>query len=102
MTNPAHDLSKLRIDRDPPPAVRRALGRTLLFVGGLVVLRGILFVPFRPRSIITPGLLLRGLFFSLVMGLVGGLLPAWRAARMEVVKAIRWPPLGPSPCRGRA
>ncbi len=32
MTAPTHDLSKLRIDRDPPPAVRRAFGRTLVFV----------------------------------------------------------------------
>jgi ABC-type lipoprotein release transport system permease subunit len=38
---------------------------------------------------VTPALLLAGLVFSLVMGLVGGLLPAWRAARMSVVKAIR-------------
>ena len=38
---------------------------------------------------ITPGLLLSGLVFGVVMGLVGGILPAWRAARMEVVKAIR-------------
>jgi len=33
VTSPTHDLSKLRIDRDPPPAVRRAFGRTLAFVG---------------------------------------------------------------------
>jgi RND family efflux transporter MFP subunit len=33
VTAPTHDLSKLRIDRDPPPAVRRAFGRTLVFVG---------------------------------------------------------------------
>ena len=38
---------------------------------------------------VTPGLLAVGLVFSVAMGLVGGLLPAWRAARMEVVKAIR-------------
>ena len=36
MTSPSHDLSKLRIDRDPPPEVRRAFGRTLLF-GGIAV-----------------------------------------------------------------
>lgn len=30
MTNPTHDLSRLRIDRDPPPAVRSAFKRTLL------------------------------------------------------------------------
>jgi RND family efflux transporter MFP subunit len=37
--SPAHDLSKLRIDRDPPPEVRRAFGRTLaiLAVVGLLV-----------------------------------------------------------------
>ena len=40
MTSPAHDLSKLRIDRDPPPAVRRALGRNLLFVAAGVLLLG--------------------------------------------------------------
>lgn len=38
---------------------------------------------------ITPGLLLAGMVFSLVMGIVGGFFPAWRAARLEVVKAIR-------------
>ncbi len=37
MTTPAHDLSKLRIDRDPPPEVRRAFGRVLLFAGIAVV-----------------------------------------------------------------
>jgi len=47
-SNPVHDLSKLRIDRDPPPEVRRAFGRTLaviillalLIAGGLFWLRG--------------------------------------------------------------
>ena len=38
---------------------------------------------------VTPGLLLAGLVFSLVMGVIGGFLPAWRAARMSVVKALR-------------
>lgn len=38
MTSPAHDLSKLRIDRDPPPEVRRAFGRVLLFAGIAVLL----------------------------------------------------------------
>jgi HlyD family secretion protein len=33
VTVPTHDLSKLRIDRDPPPQVRRAFGRTLVLVG---------------------------------------------------------------------
>ena len=30
MTNPVHDLSRLRIDRDPPAAVRSAFKRTLI------------------------------------------------------------------------
>jgi putative ABC transport system permease protein len=38
---------------------------------------------------ITPGLLLNGLIFSAVMGAVGGLLPAIRAARIPVARALR-------------
>jgi len=38
---------------------------------------------------ITPVLLLAGLIFAVVMGLVGGFFPAWRAARMQVVEALR-------------
>ena len=38
MTNGTHDLSKLHIDRDTPPAVRRAFSRNLLLAGVAVVL----------------------------------------------------------------
>jgi len=38
---------------------------------------------------VTPGLLGIGLLFSLAMGLLGGLFPAWRAARLPVVEALR-------------
>jgi putative ABC transport system permease protein len=38
---------------------------------------------------ITPVLLLAGLIFAVVMGVVGGFFPAWRAARMQVVEALR-------------
>ena len=38
---------------------------------------------------ITPGLLVDGLVFSAVMGAVGGLLPAIRAARIPVARALR-------------
>jgi ABC-type lipoprotein release transport system permease subunit len=38
---------------------------------------------------VTPTLLVYGVVFSVVMGLVGGLLPAWRAARMPVIQALR-------------
>ena len=38
---------------------------------------------------VTPGLLLGGFIFAVVMGLVGGFFPAWRAARLRVVQALR-------------
>jgi putative ABC transport system permease protein len=38
---------------------------------------------------VTPALLTQGMFYAAVMGLIGGLLPAWRAARLPVVTALR-------------
>jgi ABC-type antimicrobial peptide transport system permease subunit len=38
---------------------------------------------------VTPGLLAAGMVFAVVMGLVGGFFPAWRAARLPVVQALR-------------
>src|SRR5256712_10726971 len=38
---------------------------------------------------VAPFLPLNGLLFAVVMGLVGGSLPAWRAARLRVVQALR-------------
>jgi putative ABC transport system permease protein len=38
---------------------------------------------------VTPALLLRGLLYAAIMGLLGGLLPAIRAARLPVVSALR-------------
>ena len=38
---------------------------------------------------VTPGLLVAGVVFALLMGLVGGLLPALRAARMPIATALR-------------
>ena len=38
---------------------------------------------------VTPGLLLNGMIFAAVMGVVGGLLPARKAARQQVVDALR-------------
>lgn len=38
---------------------------------------------------VTPSLLVEGLFYSLLMGLLGGLFPAIRAARMPVAAALR-------------
>jgi putative ABC transport system permease protein len=38
---------------------------------------------------ITPPILVVGMIFAVVMGLVGGLLPAWRGARMPITTALR-------------
>ena len=38
---------------------------------------------------VSGALLAQGVTWSLVIGLVGGLLPAWRAARLEVTTALR-------------
>lgn len=38
---------------------------------------------------LTPGIALQSLVFALLMGFVGGFLPAFRAARMEIVTALR-------------
>ena len=38
---------------------------------------------------VSPSLLARGMLFALIMGLIGGLFPAIRAARMPVVTALR-------------
>ena len=38
---------------------------------------------------VTPKLLMQGLFYALMMGLVGGLLPAIRAARLPIASALR-------------
>lgn len=38
---------------------------------------------------ITPNLMLKGMVFSALMGLVGGFLPAWSASRQPVLKALR-------------
>jgi putative ABC transport system permease protein len=38
---------------------------------------------------VTPSLLLAGLIFAVVMGILGGFFPARRAAKMPVVQALR-------------
>jgi putative ABC transport system permease protein len=38
---------------------------------------------------VTPGLLAQGVVYSLVMGLIGGVLPAFRAARLPIATALR-------------
>jgi len=38
---------------------------------------------------VTPDLLLIGMIFAVIMGFIGGLLPAFRAARMPITRALR-------------
>jgi putative ABC transport system permease protein len=38
---------------------------------------------------VSPGLLVTGVMFSVVMGLIGGFFPARRAAKQQVVEALR-------------
>lgn len=38
---------------------------------------------------VSPALITRGIVLALLLGLVGGLLPAWRAARLPVTVALR-------------
>jgi ABC-type antimicrobial peptide transport system permease subunit len=41
------------------------------------------------RFVLTPTIVVASLAFALVMGLVGGALPAARAARLKIVDALR-------------
>ena len=50
MSGPAHDLSKLRINRDPPPEVRRAFGRTLVIIAIVLAAVAVGFVFMRRGS----------------------------------------------------
>ena len=38
---------------------------------------------------LTPGIILESMLFALAMGLIGGVLPAFRASRMKIVDALR-------------
>lgn len=50
MSEPTHDLSKLRIDRDPPGAVRRAFGRNLVIAAAAVCAASVAVVFARRQS----------------------------------------------------
>jgi len=38
---------------------------------------------------VTPGIMLSGILFAIVMGAVGGLFPAWNAAKKQILVALR-------------
>ena len=69
-------------------------------VGGLAAASFMQFVSFSTTNFqtfadlaftftLTPGIALKTILFSLAMGLIGGFLPALRAARLEIVDALR-------------
>ena len=41
------------------------------------------------RFVLTPKIALQSLVFALAMGVVGGFIPAWRAARLQIVDCLR-------------
>ena len=41
------------------------------------------------RFVLTPTIAWQALAFALAMGVVGGFIPAWRAARMKIVDGLR-------------
>jgi putative ABC transport system permease protein len=90
------------------PVVVSVLSESLLLalVGGLAGggLAALTFDGFRTSTLnfqsfsqvtfafaVTPGLLANGIFYALAMGLVGGIFPALRAARMPIATALREP-----------
>ena len=47
------------------------------------------FSDIRFAFVITPGLMAEGVAFSLLMGMLGGFPPAWRASRMPITEAMK-------------
>ena len=41
------------------------------------------------RFVLTPSIALQSMAFALAMGVVGGFVPAWRAARLEIADCLR-------------
>jgi putative ABC transport system permease protein len=69
------------------------LGSILAFLGSSVVeriIKGILpYAPSGQLVLIKPGLLLAALIGAIILGVVSGIYPAWRASSMRPVEAIR-------------
>ena len=97
----AREIATLRAIgfRGLPVVVAVMLETTLLaLIGGLIggfvawlLFNGLAASPFGYsfQLSVTLSLAVLGIEWALAMGLVGGLLPAWRAARMPVVTALR-------------
>jgi putative ABC transport system permease protein len=69
------------------------LGSILAFFGSSVVekiIKGILpYAPSGQLVLIKPGLLLAAFLGAIILGVVSGIYPAWRASSMRPVEAIR-------------
>ncbi|RVT86033.1 ABC transporter permease [Inhella crocodyli] len=69
----------------------------LLGLGGAALMQGVnisttnfqTFSEVAFRFVMTPPIVTQTLLFALLMGLVGGFLPAWRAARLNIVDGLR-------------
>ena len=77
----------------------REIRRALAVIGCLLVLplNGITtgignFTTFSETDFnltVTPGIMVSGVLFAIVMGAVGGLFPAWSAAKKQILVALR-------------
>lgn len=69
----------------------------LLGLGGAALMQGVnisttnfqTFSEVAFRFVMTPPIVTQTLLFALLMGLIGGFLPAWRAARLNIVDGLR-------------
>ena len=41
------------------------------------------------RFVLTPQIAAQAMAFALAMGVVGGVIPAWRAARLQIIDCLR-------------
>ena len=65
------------------------VGIVLAWLLGLVMQQIPMWGGFLP-VILSPGLLAQALVIAVVLGAVGGLYPAWRAANLRPVEALRY------------